>query len=161
MSVQNCFLEPKNEIDAVIILSVILCGCEIWSLIFRDPRCLRMGRRRIYLDLWVRGWPEAGYNYVTPNSIISCTPYFGGCTNLTLKNKCRFYDLLVRISEREVIALYICWAGHCTCLVVANIYDVSGAGYSHLLFVLYHTITTGVSLASETSRVWGVIWTVD
>ena len=29
MSAQNYCPEPKNEIDEAIILSVILCGCEI------------------------------------------------------------------------------------------------------------------------------------
>ena len=153
ISVQNYCLEPKNEMDEAIILSVILCGCEIWSLIFRDLRYLRTGCRGIYLDLRVRGWPEAGYNYVTLSSIISCTLFlFWRFYKFYLK-KCRFYALLVRISECVVITLYICLAGHCICLVVANTHDVSGADYSHLLFVLYHTITTEVILAPETSRV--------
>ena len=75
VSVQNYCLEPKNR--NVRILSVILCGCcEIWSLILRDLRYLRTGCRGIYLDLRGRGWPEAGYNYVTLSSIISCAPFF-------------------------------------------------------------------------------------
>jgi hypothetical protein len=77
MSVQNYCLEPqKTEIDEAIILSVILCGCEIWSLIFMDLCYLRTGCRGIYLEPRVRGWPEAGYNYVTLRSIISRTRLF-------------------------------------------------------------------------------------
>jgi len=63
----------KIKIYETIILPVVLCGCETWSLILREQHrlCLRAGCWGEYLDLRGRKWWEVGEDHIM-RSLTTC-----------------------------------------------------------------------------------------
>ena len=67
----------KIKIYKIIILPVVLYGCETWSLTLREEcrlRCLRIGCWGEYLDLKGTRWQGNGESCITRSWMI-CTPY--------------------------------------------------------------------------------------
>jgi hypothetical protein len=48
----------KIKIYRTIILSVVLCGCETWSLTLREERRIRVFQKRILREIFGSKWDE-------------------------------------------------------------------------------------------------------
>jgi len=82
-SVQNLLsssLLSKNlkiKVYRTIILPVVLCGCETWSLNLREECRLRVFENRVLRkNMGLRGtkWQGSGENYIV-RSLMICTPH--------------------------------------------------------------------------------------
>jgi len=71
----------KIKIYRTIILTVVLYGCETWSLTLREERRLRMFKNRVLRRVFGPKRDEAtgnGENYIM-KSLVICTPYRISC----------------------------------------------------------------------------------
>jgi len=67
----------KNKIHRTIILSLVLYGCETWSLTLREERRLRVFEKRVLRRIFGSKRDEitgSGENYIM-KSLIICTPH--------------------------------------------------------------------------------------
>ena len=75
---RNCFLKKlKIKIYRIIILPVVLYGCEAWSLTLREQSRLRVFENRVLRRVFGPKRGEVtgnGENYIMRNLVI-CTPY--------------------------------------------------------------------------------------